>query len=314
MKTSLLTNELIVAGLQFQPTYKNGLNNHLPMTLVALDQMGANDERILLFYHQYISQLENVARNEPFIKQADKIEQRIKNDGVEATLIAYMPRLIASFNAQAFQCMIRLSYAIKSQQQREIAYALAYWEQSYQLITPLSITEKYNAEQQLEQLVYAFSNSSFQTNNVSQRIFEVAQHPNYLKLASVPADITIEKVLQLVVEYYHKTNNSTLLHGITALHAFIELLQYFPDKQTALQWFWQSYTAAFATVGKNLPQSRDVLPPPPHLSWLETITLGALSNNDHTITLIYSCSELYKRYPLAELKYIANQCIANESL
>ncbi|KJG39876.1 hypothetical protein UA32_06125 [Photobacterium angustum] len=314
MKTSLLTNELIVAGLQFQPTYKNGSSNHLPMTLVALDQMGTNDECVLLFYHQYITQLENVARNEPFLKQANEIEQRIKNDGFETTLIAYMPRLIASFNAQTFQCMIRLSYAIKSQQQREIAYALAYWDQSYQLITPLSLTEKYNAEQQLKQLAYAFSNSSFQANNTSQRIFEVAQNPNYLKLAPVPVDITIEKVLQLVVEYYRKTNNSTLLHGITALHAFIELLQYFPDQQTALQWFWQSYTAAFATVGKNLQQPRDVLPTPPHISWLETITRGALSKNDHTITLIYSCSELYKRYPLTELKYIANQCIANENL
>lgn len=314
MKTSLLTNELIVAGLQFQPTYKNGISNHLPMTLVALDQMGTNDECVLLFYHQYITQLENVARNEPFLKQANEIEQRIKNDGVETTLIAYMPRLIASFNAQAFQCMIRLSYAIKSQQQREIAYALAYWDQSYQLITPLSLTEKYNTEQQLKQLAYAFSNSSFQANNISQRIFEVAQNPNYLKLAPVPVDITIEKVLQLVVEYYRKTNNSTLLHGITALHAFIELLQYFPDQQTALPWFWQSYTAAFATVGKNLQQPRDVLPTPPHLSWLETITRGALSKNAHTITLIYSCSELYKRYPLAELKYIANQCIASENL
>ncbi|KJF94080.1 hypothetical protein UB33_11760 [Photobacterium angustum] len=314
MKTSLLTNELIVAGLQFQPTYKNGISNHLPMTLVALDQIGTNDECVLLFYHQYITQLENVARNEPFLKQANEIEQRIKNDGVETTLIAYMPRLIASFNTQAFQCMIRLSYAIKSQQQREIAYALAYWDQSYQLITPLSLTEKYNAEQQLKQLTYAFSNSSFEANNISQRIFEVAQSPNYLKLAPVPVDITIEKVLQLVVEYYRKTNNSTLLHGITALHAFIELLQYFQDQQTALQWFWQSYTAAFATVGKNLQQPRDVLPTPPHLSWLETITRGALSKNDHTITLIYSCSELYKRYPLAELKYIANQCIANENL
>lgn len=78
--------------------------------------------------------------------------------------------------------------------------------------------------------------------------------------------------------------------------------------------FWQSYTAAFATVGKNLQQPHDVLPTSPHLSWLETITRGALSKNDHTITLIYSCSELYKRYPLTELKYIANQCIANESL
>ncbi|MCG3863740.1 MULTISPECIES: questin oxidase family protein [unclassified Photobacterium] len=314
MKTSLLTAELIVAGLQFQPTYKNGVTNYLPMSLVALDQMGTNDECVLHFYHQYITQLENVARNESFLIQANEIEQRIKNDSVETTLSAYMPRLIASFNAQAFQCMIRLSYAIKSQQQREIAYALAYWDQNYQLITPLSTADKYNAEQQLKQLAHTFSNSSFQANNISQRIFEVAQHPNYLKLAPVPVDITIEKVLQLVVDYYRKTDDSTLLHGITALHAFIELLQYFPDQQTALQWFWQSYTAAFTTVGKKLQQHRDVLPTPPHLSWLETITRGALSKNEHTITLIYSCSELYKRYPMTELKYIANQCIANENL
>ncbi|EAR54116.1 hypothetical protein SKA34_10148 [Photobacterium sp. SKA34] len=72
MKTSLLTNELIVAGLQFQPSYKNGISIHLPMTLVALDQMGAKDECILLFYHQYITQLENVARMSPSLNKRMK--------------------------------------------------------------------------------------------------------------------------------------------------------------------------------------------------------------------------------------------------
>ncbi|WP_305462343.1 questin oxidase family protein [Photobacterium leiognathi] len=313
MKLSLLTNELISTGLKFQPTYQKGLTNHLPMTLVALDQMGAEDERLLGFYHQYITQLENVARNDAFLSQANKIEQLIKRSGIDATLQQYLPKLIASFASQAFHCLIRLAYAVKSQQPREIAYSLAYWEQNYRPLAPLATTDSYNAAEQLKQLTQVLSTASFHADNISERINEVAKHPNYLKLAAVPCDITLESALQLIIKQYKTTNDFTLLHGITALHAFIELSPYFSDQTTALHWFWQSYTAAFATAC-HVFNHKSSQTSAPHLSWLETLSRGSLSHNDHTIKLIYSCSEIYKRYPFAELKQIAHQRIAQEGL
>lgn len=313
MKLSLLTNELISTGLKFQPTYQKGLTNHLPMTLVALDQMGAEDERLLGFYHQYITQLENVARNDAFLAQAEQIEQRITQDGIEATLQQSLSKLIASLSSQAFHCLIRLAYAVKSQQPREIAYSLAYWEQHYRPLTPLSTTDSYTAAEQLKQLTHVFSTTSFHADNIGERINEVAKHPNYLKLAAVPCDITLESTLKMVIKQYKTTHDFTLLHGITAYHALMVLSPYFLDQTAALQWFWQSYTAAFATACHAL-NNKSSQASAPHLSWLETLSRGALSHNDHTIKLIYSCSEIYKRYPFAELKQIAHQRIAHEGL
>jgi hypothetical protein len=139
--------KLLTEAEVYDPEYGGGLCNHLPMALVALDQMGATPGRLNEYRRTHVSWLEKLPAGDsapagawPFRKadrtafidlQAD-FRQRIARDGWEVVLRATLPELAPGLSAAAFHGLIRTAMGVVGRHDGEIASGLAYWAAHWQ--------------------------------------------------------------------------------------------------------------------------------------------------------------------------------------
>ncbi|MCX6126780.1 MAG: questin oxidase family protein [Proteobacteria bacterium] len=141
-------NLITDANQRFSSQYRGELANHLPMALVALERMGATGDRLLRYRDNYIKRLEKrlhslsleiTARNwKEYLGQnryhADYLkyfENYLAINGRRQTLESHLPGLFRGVAGGAFHGLIRLGYALDTENSEEICQALGYWTISY---------------------------------------------------------------------------------------------------------------------------------------------------------------------------------------
>src|SRR5262245_1947049 len=133
--------KLLTEAEIYGPEYRGGLANHLPMALVALDQMGATPGQLERYVQSRTSgqarlpeRAAGVAGAWPF-RKADRdafielradFRRRIVRDGWEAVLRAVLPDLARGMSAAAFHGLIRTAMGVIGRHEGEIASGLAY--------------------------------------------------------------------------------------------------------------------------------------------------------------------------------------------
>ncbi|MCG7497632.1 questin oxidase family protein [Vibrio sp. Of7-15] len=305
------SQKLIKLGHQFDPIYDTDLSNHLPMALSALELCGATQEQIEHFYRFYTPRLEkmradNTDHRQPatlgepdhFHVHRKAIRTQLINLGIEKTLKRQLPALLPGLSSNAFHCLIRLSYAVQAQEIDEIAIALAEWSSVNQTLGPLTTTQTYNAEQQLEQAKSQFGEKKLEFSNISKRVIHIINHDKFQAIRPIPENLSIETVAKVVVTQFLHTNDFTLLHGVTAFQAFLLLCPYFDDQHQALHYFWQAYVAVYASASHTpvVPYTQQPSTP----QWQTWFQQCLQSLDDHTIKLVYSCSYIYQFFPYPE--------------
>ena len=138
---------LIEKGLVYHPVYGNGFSNHLPMSLVALDQMGASEAQLKNYYSISSSRLnlrKTGSQDGAFNFTKEKLGQkdlfedfflyftrRLQDISTGGLLKEVIPVLMEGVGGAAFHPLIRLSYALVSNCKDEIAMSLAYWASEF---------------------------------------------------------------------------------------------------------------------------------------------------------------------------------------
>ena len=136
---------LLERSKRFGPLYGDRLANHLPMTLIALDRMGAPVDSMARAFDANARQLQaRDADTSPVSEPADWLgkgrnaggleryfEACASRNGLDAVLRDWLPRLLPGVAASAFHCLIRLAYAIDAGDRDEACAALAYWVMEY---------------------------------------------------------------------------------------------------------------------------------------------------------------------------------------
>lgn len=299
---------LIDKGLQFDPLYGPELSNHLPMALVALARCGANPLQLQHFYQTYTAQLQPIRQENPMQETVPELgmrdsftvfypqfRQQISAQGVVSVLQQWLPVLLPGLASSAFHGLIRLSYAVETGEPNEIAVSLAYWASEYQALGELHFTNQYQAETQLEQAYQAFRDYAFQPGIIVDRVNEVVHQSAYRSIAAVPDDLTEADIARLTIGAYLASNDFTLLHGVTAFDALLQLMPFLPDRRLALAYYWQAYVAAYCSTQNrpfpNQSQPNDIEP-----DWVGWFSKVATLSDDHSIKLTYSCSRLYQTF------------------
>lgn len=135
-----MQKELDQHRMEFAPVRKGFLSDHLPMSSMAMWNLGFDRADILSWMAAYRQLLEPASPSPPvdnlesalgddsryrsLIEYFDKEQSRF---GTEATLRRYLPSLLSALGADAFHPMIRLGYAVRFQFAPEISAALAYF-------------------------------------------------------------------------------------------------------------------------------------------------------------------------------------------
>src|ERR1044071_5414930 len=138
---------LLTEAEVYGPEYRGGLSNHLPMALVALDQMGAPPAQLTAYARSHTSWLEKLsargngtagawpfrkANRDAFLDLRAAFRRRIADQGREAVLRAALPDLARGISAAAFHGLIRTAMGVTGRHDGEIASGLAYWAAHWQ--------------------------------------------------------------------------------------------------------------------------------------------------------------------------------------
>jgi len=290
---------------KYRPEYANGLAMHLPMVLVSLTKLQADERKLAHIFKQNEDELETLItvaepitdeQLKPYLGQSDKFDnylayfrQQISKHGVQQVLSQYCDLLIPGLAASAFHALIRLAYALEVNHDNEIAIALAYWCSEYQ---PFDLSEKQvelKLEQILDSVVAIGMQHKFAPGIIVNRMDEVAQLLNTQGQAIQPACIDYNQIRRFALKAFYAQDDFTLLHTVTGCHAFSKILPFVSDKQGALRQLWQAIVVAYLSTGlpfeaKPLPEQTVTLD---MFSSLKPLAL--VSNESHKIKLYYSC-------------------------
>ncbi len=307
--------------LDYDATTGTQLSSHLPMALVALDRLGADDARLAGFAERYRTRLVPVPDAEPVTSRAQwraargarhaygpvrtYLEGRIAAHGRDAVVRCHVDELVAGLSGAAFHGVIRLAYALESASDARVAAGLAYLTQVHQPLGPrgraAAITDDpvvaLDRVADLEGLRAASA-----TGNIGQRMRAIARHAEFDGVvdwlavdATTPARLT-----DAATALYAQTDDFVALHGLTGSHAISIVAPYVEDRDALSAYWFQALAAAYATIGA--PRCTD--PEAAVASWLESPTpwdeiarRATRSDDEHVVKLVYSARALDERSP-----------------
>jgi hypothetical protein len=302
---------LLLQSLGHGPLYGNRLANHLPMALLALDQLGAGPAILRRFAGDYGRKLLPAAVAGSELDPHDYLgssgdyprfvrffEDRIREAGAEAVLHDWVPVLIPGLAASAFHAMIRLAYAIEGGLEDEIARALAYWAGEYASL-PMSLDPAdASLDEIAERLRARTAHHVFKPGIIIDRMQEIAWHPALAGAAVQPAvPPSLREIACFALQAYGRREDFTLLHIVTGCHAFRIVQAYTNDKAMARRYLWQAALAAWLTVGpapagRKVDTAQDASKPEER----DIAARAVLSSDDHVIKLCYSALCEHREY------------------
>lgn len=297
--TATPLHRLLDRSLDHAPIYGPGFASHLPMALHALHVLGADEARLQAFFDRYATRLaprgarsgplddwtSALGRFDAFEALRTTFEDRLHEQGPEATLRHALPVLWPGVVAAAFHGLIRSAHALQAGHAGELAAALAYWAATFRRLpdAPEQAMDLPSWSAALESAALA---SRVPGGSIVRGVEAAVQGAAYRELgAALPATAaTLHDLADWAADQYAKSRNFTVLHLVTACRAARVLLDHTGEPAAA----WPHLVRAF--VGAALAANLEHRPePPPRLGWAEVRVRAIASDDDHVIKLVHAC-------------------------
>ena len=309
---------LLDDGARFAPSYRGALANHRPMALLALQRMGAGNERLAAFAAAYSTRLEpapapqpwpagdawkgRFSQHEAWPAYRSLFSDWIAHESAPAMLAQVLPALMPGCAAGAFHGLIRTAYALQAAHRQELADGLAYWACTFMPLGDIGVGTYKDPVAHLRQLKAGTSAATL----IQERMRDAAALGNINRVASRLAidGHTPEQLARAAALAYAGSGSFTALHLVTATHAMRVVAAFIDDQDQAWRWYWQAFaTGVVAAALKPRPAA-------PLLGWEQIIEAAVAAEDDHTAKLIYSCHEEEQAYGGTDWRAAASRAIA----
>lgn len=308
--------ELLDDELAYDATTGTRLSSHLPMALVALDRLGAGDERLSGFARDYARRLVPVPGGEP-IETFDAwraargrldaygparsyFEARLASDGLAVVVRRHLAHLVDGLSGAAFHGVIRLAYALESASDARVAAGLAYLTQVHQPLgergLAAAVTDDPGAALgrvgALDELRLASASGT-----IGQRMRAVADHEGFRGVVDwleIRED-TPARLVDAATALYAQTDDFTALHGLTGSHAILVVAPFVEDRAALSAWWFQALAAAYVTIGAPRLEDPAAAVGPwlaAPVAWEEIAASATTSDDEHVIKLVYTARSL----------------------
>lgn len=319
--------ELLSKVGQFHPHYGDRLAMHLPMTLIALYQLGATEQKLTTTYHNSIDKLSKIkpvdkpASHFDFTEALDDstsyeqylayFREQLSTKSTELVVTHTLPILIPGMSASAFHAMIRLAYALEINHTDEIAIALAYWSAEYQTFDLNQQRTSLPLSEILSSVAEKGENFVFSPGIIVDRMNEIGALLKREQSIIQPQNISLDEVRQFALTAFYSQDDFTLLHTVTGCQAFTQLLPYIADKEQAIRELWQAIVVAYLSTGlpfdpQNIPSAEDKT-----REFEQLKTLALRSDDSHEIKLFYTCYQAYLTYNEPGYYWLANRALTH---
>ncbi len=316
-------------GKKYSP-YKGKLINNLSIGQLALFNISGNIKKVENLTRHILKarKIDKVKESYPKLKSIEECLGKkelyescldiIKEDMNKTNKKEYISKILNTYefglSSGIFHTLIRTYYAVDGFEKREglvdeVARSLAYYITAYKEgdLFERKINGIY-IMQEMRKLInnYKIRNILAKEDTLGQQIRALYNYENYIKLAFVikgDADDKVRSLLGLLLPIFINTGDMLVFHCITAIQALIGLREYYEDFERALDILTSTIITHLLTID-NLDfafKKGDSL----EFSWKYIISLAAESTNVHNIEIANSCRELYKLYPMKQLKTAA---------
>lgn len=310
-----MLKSLLDSGSHFEPEYKGGLSNHLPMALTALHKLGAGHNHQERFFDRYSPRLESTPlrqlTNHPISEnvwklcgKADAFHQlkgyfdaAIQREGADKVLHRTLPHLMSGCGAAAWHGLLRTAYALISKHDGELASGLAYWTSRH--------------------LDLGSNSFSGTTSDVPSTLLSLRSHMAgwqsdhgliYLRMQDVAANINFGKevgklrvesdmlatLAEYALELYLRTRDFVVLHLVTSCHAMRLILPFCDKPIEAMHHYWKSFAAG--VIASDVELEQEYLQIPASGTWQEAIEVACKSDDDHLIKIVFTLSRENDHY------------------
>jgi hypothetical protein len=299
------------------------LANHLPMVLVALNRMGASDERLEAYCEIYRRQngLVPVAARIGDITRDNWREfwghreregdyraffaGEVARLGATPAALLYLPQLMPGIAASATHAFMRMAYATMTDSDEETGVALAYWAATY---LPLGASRgaKPSTDDPAEVLGHMYGPDAFRHVEPERDLLwhfmrAVSQKPEFAPVVDMLAigPETHDRVARCSLALYAATLDFCALHALTGTHWLRLMAPRTPDRATPLRYFWQAIAALAPKMGFPVLPSADELEAwrcAPLPDWPEIYREAVTRDDEHDLSLTFSVSEEFRHY------------------
>jgi hypothetical protein len=313
---------LLTESTAFHPFYGDGLSNHLPMALVALDRLGASPGRLRAFYAASIPSLvefkvaahplypiEAMGNLDHFASVLLYFQRAIVEDRPEDVLRRWVPKLIPGIAAASFHGLIRLGYAIETFNTAEIALALALWTTAFTSLGPPGNLVDELPAAIVKRLSQLGANDSASPGLIVDRMTAIAS-PNSLQYSeSQPRQLALSDIADFALSAYASFDDFTLLHAVTATHAFRLITPFITDSDLATRYLWRAIMVA--ALSTRLPlhnawpkKGADMA------GWANIAARAIESDDEHVIKLVYTAFAEFRIYADPLYQFVAMRQVA----
>ncbi len=159
--------------------------------------------------------------------------------------------------------MIRLAYALDSDNLEEVAEALGYWAISYLDINRASAGDATAAVKQELSDVFRILNEEYKDTrieapNIARRMEIVGAHDSFRRISALfdTNKMSPDLIAPLVLQLFSQTQDFTALHAVTATHALRVVSPYLNEAPDTLRDFIIAIAAAYVSIGAPRIQTR----------------------------------------------------------
>ncbi len=305
-------------------TQVNNFTNHLPMALIALNRLGASDEKLLAFNELYSVKLKSLkpissvvnfdwttllGEKEQFSNYLVFYSTRVDEIGIELTIKEYIDTLIHGCAASAFHALIRLSYGVLQENKTEVAFGLAHLSAHY-FTLPESTTSQLSPQKLFKQALVPFAQYNAVGSSITASMQDIIDHQQFAQVNVYPAVLTLSEMSKMFAKLYLQTDDFTVLHSVTSCHAFRTLQPFMQQPELALKSYWTATLVAVLSVNELTILPLDDRP----IEQIEALDFNVAINSDedHLIKLVFSCLEEYKHYGHVEHLRILNSKLLSQ--
>jgi hypothetical protein len=314
---------LLSQATNFRPLYGEGLSNHVPMALAALDRLGATQERLNAFYAASITGLvafkpaahplhptEARGHSDHFAGALLYFQRAIAEAGPEAVLRRWLPELIPGIAAASFHGLIRVGYAVEASDSAEIASALALWTTAFVSLGALGPLVDETPAVIAKRLSRFTADRRLAPGLIVDRMTSVASLNSLQHSGSQPRVLGLSDVAEFAITAYASFDDFTLLHAVTATHAFRLLMPFFADPALATRYLWGAIVIAALSTG--LPLHNDWPKEEAHTAaWADIAARAIESDDEHVIKLVYTAFAEFRRYGNPLYQFVATRQVGS---
>ncbi len=312
--------DMLRSGAEHDPYYGAAmLSDHLPMALVSLRRLGASDDEMRQFRDRYAKRLEPQRFKErtivgpvwPDCRGKRQLypglrryfESALQEQGRDAVLREWMPRLIETAGIDALHPLIRTALGVEGDCAAELACALAYWVSAWE---PVPVDDGPREQSDPAELFHrlrahpVLGHRPASTDMFGIQLGQLGGMAEFRQLvrwrgASVGLSDLAREAARIYLDYGH----FFALHMVTGSQAVHLLAPWVGDENKVSDALWMSLAAAYLIIRAPAYGSAE-LQPGREPSRSAVLRSAMAADDEHIAKLGYSAFAEWETWHLPE--------------